>query len=431
MNNIGLLIKMARIQQNMKQVTLAKGICSTSYLSKIENNQTVPSEDVIKLLIDRLGIDYWSISLEEENQFMNQLLNFYKKSIIERNKNNINEEIPKLFNKNLLFKNEKNFYTYNLILYRLILILNPNDERCLALQNTLKHMEDKFDGRQKFLYYFNSGIYNYIQRNFDEALSFFESALSLISTFQIDEWELADFYNAISLSYLTEGKITHTIEYASQSLALFRNNLLFRRAFDSYIIVGIAHKKNSNFKLAEESFLLAQKIVNDLNLKDQNGMILQNLGSLAAIQGDSVKAIQYFEESLLNFDTDTDIDYYLVTVLSIIMEFSKYTNSEKVIEWCIRGLSIIQKNSSTMTDPFYHHFNVYLALHENNEFEDMLISALNFFENTQDYIHAHKYCILLGNKFAENRKYKNATLYLQRANSYLYIIKTIKHWEDL
>ena len=98
MNNIGLLIKMSRIQQNMKQVTLAKGICSTSYLSKIENNQTVPSEDVIKLLIDRLDIDYWSISLEEENQFMNQLLNLYKKSIIERNKNHIDEEITKLFN---------------------------------------------------------------------------------------------------------------------------------------------------------------------------------------------------------------------------------------------------------------------------------------------------------------------------------------------
>ena len=429
MNNIGLLIKMSRIQQNMKQVTLAKGICSTSYLSKIENNQTVPSEDVIKLLIDRLGIDYWSISLEEENQFMNQLLNFYKKSIIERNKIHIEEEIPKLFNKNLLFKNERNFYTYNLILYRLILILNPNDERCLALQNTLKHMEDKFDGRQKFLYYFNSGIYYYIQRNFVEALSFFESALSLISTFQIDEWELADFYNALSLSYLSEEKTTQTIEYASQSLAIFRNNLLFRRAFDSYIIVGIAHKKNSNFKLAEESFLLAQKIVIDLNLKDQNGMILQNLGSLAAIQGSSDKAIQYFEESLLNFSTESE--NYLVAILSIIMEFSKNNNTEKVIEWCYKGKLNIPKNSSTATFPFHHHFNVYLALHDNIEYEDIMSSAVNFFENNRDYVHAHKYSIALGNKFTEKRKYKNASHYFQKANCFLYKIKTIHYWEDL
>ncbi|WP_394188820.1 helix-turn-helix domain-containing protein [Paenisporosarcina quisquiliarum] len=429
MNNIGLLIKMSRIQQNMKQVTLAKGICSTSYLSKIENNQTVPSEDVIKLLIDRLGIDYWSISLEEENQFMNQLLSFYKKSIIERNKNHIGEEIPKLFNKNLLFKNERNFYTYNLILYRLILILNPNDERCLALQNTLKHMEDKFDGRQKFLYYFNSGIYYYIQRNFVEALSYFESALNLIASFQIDEWELADFYNALSLSYLSEGKITNTIEYASKSLALFRNNLLFRRALDSYMIVGIAHKKNSNFKYAEESFLLAQKIVNDLNLQDQHGIILHNLGSLAAIQGESVKAIRYFEDSLLNFANDKE--NYLVSVLYIIMEFSKNNDYEKVIEWCLKGLKIINENSSTATEPFYHHFNLYLALLDHINYEEPMISAVNFFEENKDYIYAHKYSVALGNKYTEKRKYKNASQYFQKANCFLYKIKTIQFWEDL
>lgn len=429
MNNIGLLIKLSRIQQNMKQVTLAKGICSTSYLSKIENNQTVPSEDVIKLLIDKLGIDYLSISLEEEHQFMDQVFNLYKESIIERNKNRIYEELPKLMDRNILFKDEKNFYTYNLILYRLIQFSNPDDDRCLVLQNTLKQMEDKFDGRQKFLYYFNSGIYYYIQRNFSEALSYFESALRLISSFQIDEWELADFYNALSLGYLSEGKIANTIEYASKSLALFRNNLLFRRALDSYMIVGIAQKKNSNFKHAEESFLLAQKIVNDLNLKDQNGIILHNLGSLAAIQGESVKAIQYFEESLQNFKSDTE--HYLASVLAIIMEFSKNNNSEKVIQWCLIGLLNIPTNASTATDPFYHHFNIYLALHNHIDYEEPMISAVNFFELNKDYLHSHKYNIALGNKLTEKRKYKSASHYYQKANCFLYKIKTIHYWEDL
>ncbi|MDX1700582.1 MAG: helix-turn-helix domain-containing protein [Melioribacteraceae bacterium] len=429
MNNIGLLIRMSRIQQNMKQVTLAKGICSTSYLSKIENNQTIPSNEVLKLLINRLGIDYLSISSEEENKFISQLLSLYKISIIERNKNLITDELPKYIDRKLLFKEEKNFYTYNLLLYRLYLIKNPLDENCLVIQNVLRHMENDFDDRQKFIYNLNSGIYNYIQRNFNQALSNFESALSLISSFQIDELELADFYNALSLSYLSEGKILNTIEYASQALAIFRNNLLFKRAFDSYIIVGIAHKKNSNFKLAEESFLLAQKIVLDLKMKDQNGMILHNLGSLAAIQGKSVKAIQYFEESLSNFENDTE--YYLINMLSIIMEFSKNNNSEKVIEWCLNGLTIIPAYSSTMTDPFYHHFNVYLALHNNFKFEETMISAVNFFVERQDYIHAHKYSTLLGNKFTEKRKYKSATLYFQRANNFLYKIKTINYWEDL
>ena len=83
MNNIGLLIKMARIQQNMKQVSLAKGICSTSYLSKIENNQTIPSEDVLQLLLERLELDYEDLSTEQELKFLSELYSLYKEAIIE------------------------------------------------------------------------------------------------------------------------------------------------------------------------------------------------------------------------------------------------------------------------------------------------------------------------------------------------------------
>jgi len=86
MNNIGLLIKMSRIQQNMKQITLAKGICSTSYLSKIENNQTVPSEDVLHLLLNRLNLNYQDLSTAEEGKFLLELFSLYKEAIIERPK---------------------------------------------------------------------------------------------------------------------------------------------------------------------------------------------------------------------------------------------------------------------------------------------------------------------------------------------------------
>lgn len=49
MEGIGLVIKMERLRQGMKQITLSKGICTPSYLSKIENNITLPGEDIITL----------------------------------------------------------------------------------------------------------------------------------------------------------------------------------------------------------------------------------------------------------------------------------------------------------------------------------------------------------------------------------------------
>ena len=54
---VGHLIRAERIRQEMKQVVLAKGICTPSYLSKIERNLIAPSEEIITLLFNRLGID--------------------------------------------------------------------------------------------------------------------------------------------------------------------------------------------------------------------------------------------------------------------------------------------------------------------------------------------------------------------------------------
>src|SRR5690625_2244451 len=53
---IGPFIKLHRIEQNMTQEDLAKGIVSLSYLSKIENERTVASPEVISMLCTRLGI---------------------------------------------------------------------------------------------------------------------------------------------------------------------------------------------------------------------------------------------------------------------------------------------------------------------------------------------------------------------------------------
>ncbi|WP_176465759.1 helix-turn-helix transcriptional regulator [Virgibacillus sp. 7505] len=62
---IGPLIKLHRIKQNMTQEDLAAGIVSESYLSKIENQKTDASPEVITLLCERLGIQ-----LNAENEDM-------------------------------------------------------------------------------------------------------------------------------------------------------------------------------------------------------------------------------------------------------------------------------------------------------------------------------------------------------------------------
>lgn len=55
---LGTLIKMNRIRQNMSQKALSEGICVNSYLSRIENGEILPSEEVMHDLFHALAIEY-------------------------------------------------------------------------------------------------------------------------------------------------------------------------------------------------------------------------------------------------------------------------------------------------------------------------------------------------------------------------------------
>lgn len=58
MNYPGFVIKKERLEKNWSQDGLCKGICAVSYLSKIEQGKTEPSDEIISALFKRLEIDW-------------------------------------------------------------------------------------------------------------------------------------------------------------------------------------------------------------------------------------------------------------------------------------------------------------------------------------------------------------------------------------
>ena len=53
----GLLIRQARLGRDWSQAGLCKGICTVSYLSKIESGRAEPSEEILRLLLARLNLE--------------------------------------------------------------------------------------------------------------------------------------------------------------------------------------------------------------------------------------------------------------------------------------------------------------------------------------------------------------------------------------
>ena len=57
MNYQGYIIYRERLRRNWSQAGLCKGICTVSYLSKIESGKSEPSEEIVRLLLDRLDLE--------------------------------------------------------------------------------------------------------------------------------------------------------------------------------------------------------------------------------------------------------------------------------------------------------------------------------------------------------------------------------------
>lgn len=61
-SDIGSFIKKRRKELNVTQDEISNGICSISYLSKIENNQIVPSDFYVREIMEKLDIDHAILS---------------------------------------------------------------------------------------------------------------------------------------------------------------------------------------------------------------------------------------------------------------------------------------------------------------------------------------------------------------------------------
>lgn len=70
---IGSIIKLNRLNQNISQKTLSKGVCVASYLSRIENGDLIPSEEVISIIFNRLGLTF-----NDSKEFLEKGINHLK-----------------------------------------------------------------------------------------------------------------------------------------------------------------------------------------------------------------------------------------------------------------------------------------------------------------------------------------------------------------
>ena len=431
---VGHVIRSERIRQDMKQIVLAKGICTPSYLSKIERNLIHPSDDVAELLLKRLGIDAGKFHepdhINSGKEFMELLLESYRTVITKKDKTYTKQQLDMLMTKNPLSYDDSVYYTYLLVTFRFRLILGGELEERKNELDAIEVLTPHFDEFQMYLFTINSGLFYYVSRIFVKSIEFFETALPSLENLILDDWEVAEFHYILGVAYAADNRTLHSIEYVRKALAYFTSKFLMRRVVDCYILMGVIQKQSANYDEALESYLKAREISEEFNLKINISIVLHNIGSLYSITGESKQAVDYYKKSLV-VKEEVNRDE-LLSIYCIAMEYSKMKKRSLVLEWCDKGLDLYARLDDENQESYYHQLAFLKSMHsEQGLCENIAKTTIGFFKDTQEYQTVSKFCIALGDWYFKNNKYKlSATLY-QEAHKYGNLYKNITEWEDL
>ena len=162
---IGSKIRFHRLKRNLTQEDLSKGIISVSYLSKLENNQVTPSNDIINLLCDRLGVN----NLLDTTDHLNKLLEKWNHALL-WNKTEDAKSINEVVKKDLDQTDDLIPHLFYKILCFRVQLIKGNLQNALdnmkQIQSNYKELTDAL----KFYYHKYKGNYDYLIKEYDKAI---------------------------------------------------------------------------------------------------------------------------------------------------------------------------------------------------------------------------------------------------------------------
>ena len=131
-----------------------------------------------------------------------------------------------------------------------------------------------------------------------------------------------------------------TIEHVNRALSYFKDNFYVERVIECHLIIGLAFKRRKRFNEALANYQKAIKAAGATDLKGYYGMLYNNTGEIYSLQGNRELALEYFLKGL---EYKVESKSKLLSILSLIEEYSIRGSTQEVLEWVEKGEKIIQE----------------------------------------------------------------------------------------
>ncbi|WP_215190734.1 tetratricopeptide repeat protein [Exiguobacterium sp. s6] len=409
-NNYGNLIKVERMRRNMKQSVLARGICSISYLSKIENNQTSPSEEVLELIFERLSLDvplYFDLS-EQVEKIKVEIRELLKDAILSRQEENQLRKVKKYISNPVVNQSKELYITLMVTLARFGM-MPGGDARYIT---EIGWIEDQLSDEDKVRYMLMKSLHLFQSTDREEALELLEEINDKLSKTHLPEWEMADMRYIMGGLYYKSTDYLQAIENVRLALSYFQEHFCVERIIECHLIIGLALKRRKRYTDSLTHYEKATRIASATELKSYNGMLYNNMGDIYFLIGDQDKALQYFLKSI---DYKIDVKSKLYSVMSLIEVNSDRGDTAGVVEWLCKGYELMGEREDL--EEFIYHFNVYDHCYREYDQLNLLNSlkrAVKYFESSDEF-YTNKYALWLARELRENGKYKLSTEYYEKS----------------
>ena len=405
LEKIGKQVFYKRLQQKMTQEELCQGICSVSYLSKIENGKIEASEEILQLLCARLEIAVTDLRDVEEDvkgkldEWLNALIRL-DKAQIERIRNELEEDMQSVQYFEII-----NYYKILNIRY----LLMKRELPAIAEElEKLKKAYKKFSPFQKLLYTYSKGLLCCLQYKWKKGL---EDLLETeIMAKELGYHETGIYYNiALTYSHL---EIQHlTLHFANIALEAFRSEYKFRNVINCQILIALSYAEQGQY---EEALTMYENILREAEaFADKDVLMsitLSNMGNIYYKKKKYQQAKEHYLESL-QLQKQVDLNY-IDTVYEMALSCIKLEQFEEAKEWINKGVTAAKREERFNTKLYLILMLQYKYFGEAKEYKEFLeLEAIPFYKSAGNKIELKKVYIELAEYFAQSLKFEQSNQY--------------------
>jgi transcriptional regulator with XRE-family HTH domain len=385
-SDIGSLIKRKRKELKVTQDEIANGICSISYLSKIENNQIVPSDMYVKEIMNRLEIN--SDLLEKsikEREYIEQMI----EAIFDLNDDFVLELYEQI-------KDIEHSVAINICKLGKTIFFNENDDNqyVMMLEHVVNNMSD-----------LELEFYLYLSTMFFVSRQKFKSALEIIILYD-RLIHINPKLNALfsEISYIVKVRLNKKLT----AIEDFHSAVTLYQKYHNITRLMVLEMKKIE-EIADENPMLALEKINVLKT---NNMRTNDICYYHFLKAKIFYGLKRYSEAsfeLKKIGRNSRLYYRKMTMLlELCIKEGDQTTSQEIK----KVLSDINPSPNEIDAKIKYHYLTQTSKEDKKEY--LRDIAIPFSIRIEDYKMLHAYTLDIMDICIETSRYKEATSFYQK-----------------